>query len=180
MRTRVPGVSLSVSSFLLTTALNGKPFAKPCGNVAKSVDAIARQNDEQVKTHLRQRKDIRLNTALLDHKHLPRPPKSTLHLVDDQQDVVLVADLPKRLEKLRRCRDVAAFADERLDEDGSGVFGAGLLSEEERELIETVGDEGVDGCVGGDILLVPVREWDAENAGLSWVNCISYDRMNYG
>ena len=49
---------------------------------------------------------------------LPVRPMPRLHLVGDQQDAVPVAQLAQRRQEARRRHVIAAFALDRLDEDG--------------------------------------------------------------
>lgn len=68
---------------------------------------------------------------MFNHEVLPSTRKPTLDFIDNEEDTVLIADVPEALEELRRRRYVPAFTEERLDDDGSGVARRGLLCEEE-------------------------------------------------
>lgn len=62
--------------------------------------------------------DIRFDVPVLHGEHAPRPAHAGLHLIGHQQHAVLVAKLPQGREKARRRNVIAAFALDRLDEDG--------------------------------------------------------------
>jgi hypothetical protein len=56
-------------------------------------------------------------------EHLSGAPHPRLHLVDDEQDAVLVADAAQPVEELLRRGDVAALALHGLDDDAGHLFG---------------------------------------------------------
>ena len=55
--------------------------------------------------------------VVLDREHLSGAAEAGLHLVDDEDDAVVVADPAHALEELRRRDDEAAFALDGLDHD---------------------------------------------------------------
>ena len=56
-------------------------------------------------------------------KKRPGAGEPGLHLVDDEEDAVAVADLAQALQELGRRRDEAAFALDGLDDDRRDVLG---------------------------------------------------------
>jgi len=72
---------------------------------------------------LRQRDDVRLEAVVVAREHPPRAPHARLHLVDDEEDPVLVADAAQAVEELARRGDVAALALHGLDDDGRDLVG---------------------------------------------------------
>ena len=58
---------------------------------------------------------------MLAGEHLARAAEAGLHFVEDQEDVVLVADLSDCVKVARWRRDIAAFTEDRLDDDGGCV-----------------------------------------------------------
>ena len=73
-------------------------------------------------------------------EHLAGAGKAGLHLVGDQQDAVLVAELAQRQQKLGR-RDVeAALALHRLDDDGGDARRIDVGLEQEVERRQRIGD----------------------------------------
>jgi len=71
---------------------------------------------------------------------LARAAEPSLDLVDDQEDAVLVADAAQALEVALGRRDVAALAEDGLDDERCRVARRRLLLEEELEL--RAGEEG--------------------------------------
>lgn len=71
---------------------------------------------------------------------LARAAEPSLDLVDDQEDAVLVADAAQALEVALGRRDVAALAEDGLDDERGRVARRRLLLEEELEL--RAGEEG--------------------------------------
>lgn len=67
---------------------------------------------------------------------LSSPSEAGLDLVNDEQDAVVVANLPQALEVTLGRGDVTSLAENGLDDEGGGVAGSGLLLEEELELRE--------------------------------------------
>ena len=61
--------------------------------------------------------DVRLDVPVLDREQLAGPPEPGLDLVGDQQDPVLAGDLAEARQEGRRRDDVAALAEDRLDDD---------------------------------------------------------------
>ncbi len=74
---------------------------------------------------------VGLHAVVLDGPHLPGTPDARLHLVGDEQDPVLVADVAQLGEPLRRWDDVAALALNRLDDDRGHVFGGSEVLEDD-------------------------------------------------
>ena len=60
---------------------------------------------------------------MIEREHLAGPAHAGLDLVDDQHDAVLVADAAQLFNKRRRCRNVAAFALNDLENDARDFFG---------------------------------------------------------
>ncbi len=88
-------------------------------------DALAR--DDAAQRHaagdaLGRADDVRLHTPVLDGPPASRASHAGLHFVYDQQNAVAVAQLAQQREKAGRRHDVAAFALDRLDQDGGHVF----------------------------------------------------------
>jgi hypothetical protein len=106
------------------------------------------------------------DVGVLDGKVLSGPSETSLDLVGDHQDAVLVADFSDVLEVSGRGGDVASLSDDGLDEDGGGVLGSGLLEEEVVELEAGLSDELLLRGLLGDAHGVPVREGGGEDAGL--------------
>ena len=69
-----------------------------------------------------------------DREHLAGPPEAGLDLVGDQQDPVLAGDLAQPRQEARRRHDVAALAEDRLDDDRRDVLGVDELVERQVEL----------------------------------------------
>ena len=65
---------------------------------------------------------------------LPGPSETGLDLVDDEEDVVLVADGAEALEVALRGSDVAAFSEDGFDDDARRVGRSTLLLQQEFEL----------------------------------------------
>src|SRR5579864_1204445 len=64
-----------------------------------------------------------MHAAVLDRPPLAGSSGAALHLISDQQDSVLVANLPQLLQEDGRRRNVSAFALHRLNENGRNFFG---------------------------------------------------------
>src|SRR5262249_12747394 len=84
--------------------------------------------------------DVRLDAGRLIGEQLAGTANAGLHLVEDQQQMVLVTEPAQRLQELWGHRAHAAFALDRLDQDRGGcwVHGRLVLREVERHLIEAV------------------------------------------
>ena len=67
--------------------------------------------------------DVGLDAGVLDGPPLAGAARAGLHFIGDQQDAVLVADAAQFLHEDGGGDDVAAFALDRLDEDGGYLFG---------------------------------------------------------
>lgn len=93
--------------------------------------------------------DVRAHAVVLDGEHLARAAEAGLHLVGDEQDVVLVADLAHALQVRRHHGDVAALAEDGLDEDGGRVGRRRLAQQQQFELLD-----GVHAAVVGAVLAV--------------------------
>lgn len=89
---------------------------------------------EPVGDPFRHDQDVRPHAVVLDGEHLARAPEAGLHLVRDEQDVVVVADLAHPLEIPLRRGHVAALAQHGLDEDGRRVAGRGLALQQQLQL----------------------------------------------
>ena len=61
--------------------------------------------------------DVRLDVPVADGEQLAGPPEAGLDLVGDEQDPVLAGDLAEARQEGRRRDDVAALAEDRLDDD---------------------------------------------------------------
>ena len=70
---------------------------------------------------LGQRHDVGDHSGLLAGKHLARPPIARLHLVGDQQDAMLVAELTQTRHEIGGRDHVAALSQDRLDDEGGDV-----------------------------------------------------------
>lgn len=125
----------------------------------------ARQR-ETVRQALRTRHDIRPYTRILDREVLPGTPEPALHLVDDKQDTVLVADFPETLQEGCGRGDVAALAEHRLDEDRSSVARRRLLRQKQLELVQADFGDMFLGRVHRRRKLVPVRVRQGVYSGL--------------
>jgi hypothetical protein len=66
---------------------------------------------------LRDRDQVGLDAVVLDAEHPARCGRSRLHLVDDEDDAVLVAESPHALDELRRRDHESALALDRLEHD---------------------------------------------------------------
>lgn len=71
-----------------------------------------------------------------DSQVLSSSSETGLNLVDDEQDAVLVADLPQSLEVALGSGDVSSLSENGLENERSGVASSGLLLEEELEAEE--------------------------------------------
>ncbi len=65
--------------------------------------------------------DVRSHAAIFEIEHASRPSEPTLHLVDDEQQTMFVADGAQPLQESWRRRDVPTFSQHRLDDDRGGV-----------------------------------------------------------
>src|SRR5215469_5948840 len=60
---------------------------------------------------------------MLDGEHFSGAPDAALHFIGDKQDAVLVADFSDDRKKLARRNNEAAFAENRLSNNGSDLVG---------------------------------------------------------
>ncbi len=74
--------------------------------------------------------DVGLNPGVIAGPPLAGAAHAALNLVGDQQDAVLAADVLQLDQKFARRRDVAAFALNRLDDNGRDFFRVDNLAEE--------------------------------------------------
>ena len=102
--------------------------------------------------------DVGLDAVVLARPHRAGAADAGLHLVDDEQDAVAVAQLAQVGQPARRRHDVAAFALDRLDEDRRHVGWVGELLEQ--DLLDVVGA----GQRRGGAVRVPVRGVEAARA----------------
>ena len=84
------------------------------------------------------RDQVRLDAVVLDGEHPPGAPEARLHLVGDEQDPFAVADRAQPLHELERCRNEAALALHRLDDDRGDRLGGDLRRERALERVERV------------------------------------------
>ena len=70
---------------------------------------------------LAEAKDVRLEPKVLIGPHFPRDADARLHFIDDEQKLVFVGELAKRVKKLRTKMIVAALALNRLDDEPGNV-----------------------------------------------------------
>ena len=92
----------------------------------------------------------------LDREHLAGPPEAGLDLVGDEQDPVLAGDLAEARQEARRRDDVAALAEDRLDDDRRHPVRVDELVEGQVELRLPVAGAGV-GRVGAAGRPIAVR-----------------------
>ncbi len=85
---------------------------------------------------------------MLDREHPAGAPEAGLHLVDDEDDAVLVADPPDPREELPRRDDEAALPLHGLDHDGGDALGGDLCHEGPLERGEGLGGRGPAVVVG--------------------------------
>ena len=76
---------------------------------------------------LRHGDDIRLDAVVHEAHDLARAAPARLHLVDEEEHAVLIAELPQADHEFLRCGMDAALALHRLEHDGDGVLRAGVL-----------------------------------------------------
>ena len=107
------------------------------------------------------------DTRVFDGKVLSSPSETTLDLVNDEHDTMLVTNLSETLQELWGSRNVTTLADNRLDDDSSGIFRCRLLRKEKVELVKTECGKFLGGSFFRAGKLVPVWEGKRENAGLS-------------
>ena len=106
-----------------------------------------------------------VDTGALIGEQPPGAPETGLHLVEDQQQAVLVAQLAQAAQEGRRRNAHAALALDRLDQDGGGLRPDGLLDRieiAERDLVEAL-DRGAEAF---EILLVAGRRDGRERAAV--------------
>ena len=85
---------------------------------------------------LRHHDHVGPHAVVLDREHLAGAAEAGLHLVGDEQDAVLAADLFEAAEERHRCREVAAFTELGFDDHRRGLGGRGLRLEQEAHLVE--------------------------------------------
>ena len=78
--------------------------------------------------------DVGLDVPVPDREHLAGPPEPGLDLVGDEQDAVLAGDLAEPWQEPRRRHDVAALAEDRLEDDRGDVLRVDELVERQVEL----------------------------------------------
>ena len=105
---------------------------------------------------LRHGHQVGLDAVVLDREQLAGAAEAGLHLVDDEQDPLAVADRAQPLEELRRRGDEAALALDGLDDDRGDRLGGDLRRERPLERGERV--------ARGDPAVL-VRERDAVDLG---------------
>ena len=114
------------------------PGGHPLGRLA---GRQARADGEAAAQRLGERHDVGRNAGTLVGEQLAGAPHAGLHLVEDQQQAMLVAQLAQRLEERRLDDAHAALAHDRLDQNRRGL-GAdrafGRVEIAERHLIEAV------------------------------------------
>ena len=101
----------------------------------------ARRHRKAAAQRLRHRHDIGRDARPLMREQLARPPHARLHLVEDQQQPVFVADLAQRPQFRRLDDPHAAFALDGLDQDAGRLRPDRLahrLEVAERDLIEAI------------------------------------------
>ena len=134
----------------------------PDGAVAGGVHDLrtsqhARERDAG-RDRLRDRDQVGLDAEVLDGEGLARTTKARLHLVDHEDDAVLVADPPQALHELAGGNDEAALALDGLDHDRRDVFGRHARLEGVLERVEVVEWHPVGlGCEGAQARLVRMR-----------------------
>ena len=84
------------------------------------------------------RHQVGLDAVVLDREHPPGAAEAGLHLVDDEEDPLAVADRAQPLHELRRRGDEAALALHRLDDDRGDRLGGDLRRERALERVERV------------------------------------------
>ena len=100
------------------------PKVEPCEPLSQVViDSLAIDGADR---HARAQalggeQDVGLDALVLAGEHLPGPADAALDLVGHQQDPVPVAEGAQVAQLAGRRHDVAAFALDRLDEDGGHV-----------------------------------------------------------
>ena len=120
------------------------PKVEPCEPGVKT-SVTSRARDERRDRHhaaaqrLAEDKAVRNDALVLEGEHLARAPEPGLDLIEDEQDVVLVAEASEASQKAGRRHDDAGLALDRLDQNGDGVLGDGAL--ESGEIAERHGAE---------------------------------------
>ena len=127
-----------------------------------------RADREAAAETLGQRHDVGRHADLLVAEHLAEPADAGLHLVEGEQQAVLVAELAQVAEELRRRRAHAALALHRLDEDAGGLGRDGALERlevAERHLVEALQRPGRSrrdtSCSWPPPSVASVRPWNA-------------------
>ena len=101
----------------------------------------ARADRKAAAQRFRQRHDVGRNAEPLVGKQIAGAAHARLHLVENQQQALVVAQLAQRPKEGIRCAAHAALALHRLDQDGGGVRADRLLHGVEiamRHLVETL------------------------------------------
>ena len=88
----------------------------------------ARQR-QPARNRLRDNHEVGLDVAVLDREQLPGAAEARLHLVDDEDYAVRVAEAADAGHELGRADDEAAFALQRLDDDCRYLLGSHLRQE---------------------------------------------------
>mmetsp|Transcript_68406 Transcript_68406/g.198318 ORF Transcript_68406/g.198318 Transcript_68406/m.198318 type:complete len:269 (-) Transcript_68406:428-1234(-) len=99
--------------------------------------------------------DVGHDAEMLHSPLLACPAEATLHLVSNEQDVVLRAPFPQAVHESRRRHDVAALAEHWLNDDSGDFRGLRLLKEKEVQRCQ-----GLFGRHAGVLVWVP-REHSA-------------------
>ena len=89
--------------------------------LAGFLGAEERADRETAAERLGERHDVGVNAGALIGKQLARAAHAALHLVEDQQHAVLVAQRAQRFEECIGRNADAAFALDRLDQDRGGL-----------------------------------------------------------
>ena len=112
--------------------------------------------------------DVRLHVPVLDGEHRAGPSEAGLDLVGDEQDAVLTGDLAEPWQEAGRWHDVAAFAQDGLDDDRGHTVRVDELVERQVELGLPVARAGVGrmGPAGGPVAVRIGRVVDGAGKGL--------------
>src|ERR1700730_12541603 len=93
---------------------------------------------------------------MLDREHLSRATEAGLHLVRDQRDLVLSAELAKGWQEIGRRYDEAALALHRLDEDAGDPIGTDGRLEELAHGLDAGPSQALGAPAGGTPVLVGI------------------------
>lgn len=105
---------------------------------------------------------------MLARKILAGPAKPALHFVKNQQNAMLVANIPKGAQVRCGRGHVSALAQDGLDYDCRRLVWVGLLREKQVELVERLVDDFLLGCRRWKAKLMPVGERRDKHPGLPW------------